>query len=241
VNTEQLLFIIAALLLLITLIVIGVLAFFGHRYLKLNNKLKEFEKKSDTGATQGVILDAASENLDSTEAMNNKISPQLLQALRSNSVTPSMRKEIMEKLENYDTSKLANLSPSKSVTESLASVCVDHPDVPALKKCAISDQSYCELCITRQLDVWVAKKYLDVLLDSEWEEIYMLPDTKGHHDVKSRLQKVKSELWQNNGIPVLIQGHYKINVEDDKIESYTVIKARVEDLRLLKRELSFLG
>lgn len=231
-NTEHLLFIIAALLLVIILFVIGLLAFFGHRYLKLNKQLNELKKKSDLSS------DINSEN---AEVYSEKIDSELLQALRSNSISPAKRSELISKLENYDISKLANLSVTKSAAESLASVCIDHPDAPALKKCAISDQSYCDHCITRQLDVWIAKKYLDVLLDSDWEEIYMLPDTKGHHDVKARLQKVKSELWQHRGIPVLIQGHYKINVEDDKIESYTVIKARLEDLALLKKELSFLG
>ena len=203
---------------------IALLAYFGHRFLKL----KEIERNSTK------VLDTSNDR-DVRLLMERNVDPELLNALRAND--PRDKFTSIENHEKFDTNKLVN----QSLAQNLASVCVDHPDAPALKKCAITDQSYCEHCITRQLDVWVAKKYLDVLLDSEWEEMFMLPDTKGHHDVKTRLKKIKTELWETKGIPLLIQGHYKINVEDDKIESYTVIKARTEDLKLLRKELSFLA
>lgn len=221
-TTEELVFILVAFLLLIILLVVCVLAYLGHRFLKL----KELEKKTDQNLSSKNSVSVLNNKMK--PELSTKLSPELLEALRSNAPVSFDT--------SFDTSRLIN----QTIAQNLASVCIDHPDAPALKKCSLSDQSYCESCITRQLDVWVAKKYLDVLLDSEWEELFMLPDTKSHHDVKVRLKKVKAELWEKRGIPVLVQGHYKINVEEDEIESYTVIKARAQDLEFIKKELSFL-
>lgn len=119
--------------------------------------------------------------------------------------------------------------------------CIDHPEEYSLGLCAISGEPYCEKCLSVQSDVKVAKKYLDIYLDNEWEEVIMLPNQSLSSDMIERLVKMKEELWQKENLPLMVQGHHKINVETDDIEIYTVIFARKEDKDYIKSEISFIN
>lgn len=118
--------------------------------------------------------------------------------------------------------------------------CVDHPDLIAIGHCAISGESLCEHCLTSQKEVKLAKKYLDLYLDSEWVEVLMLPNKEVSQDAAERIVKVKSSLWEDQARPMIVQGHYKINVESDEIEAFTVVIARKDDSDFIKKELSFI-
>jgi len=199
---DNLLIILVIILLISVIILIGVLAFFGNRFLKM----KEEERLNP-------IL---KKNLDDTQIdspeTHKAISPELLSALRSG---------------------------KKQETHAL--YCTDHPDEVSNGKCAISGDAYCAHCLTKQGDIRIARKYLDLYLDNEWEDIYMVPTDKKNTEVKDRLMKVKKELWDEKSLPIIIQGHYKINIQDDEIEEFIVVLTRNEDKEFIKGELSFLS
>lgn len=204
---ENLLIILVIALLMAVVILIGVLGYFGNRFLKLkenerHNNLNQ--KKTDTSADELKI------DLPIT---HKPIDPDVLTALRSTGV-----KE--EKFSLY---------------------CKDHPDVVFSGKCAISGDAYCEHCLTKQGDIKIARKYLDLYLDNEWPEVFMVPSLPENEDLKKRILKVKSELWNEKSIPVIVQGHYKINVQSDEIEEFVVILSRNEDKDFITDELSFLN
>ena len=119
--------------------------------------------------------------------------------------------------------------------------CSDHPDMISVGQCAISGESYCEHCLTSQGDVKLAKKYMDLYLDNEWKEVLMLKNQEISQDAADRIVKVKRSLWSEESRPLIVQGHYKINVENDEIEAFTVVIAREDDLEYIKKELSFIN
>ena len=136
--------------------------------------------------------------------------------------------------------ELANLAEREKAQQSLlAKVCQDHPDTPAYKKCSISGEYLCEKCVTSHDNIWVGKKYVDILLDGNWQELLMIPDRDENEGQLTKILDKKNKLWQSESVPVIVQGHYKINVESDDIESYTVVMVRPEDKERLKSELSF--
>ena len=55
-----------------------------------------------------------------------------------------------------------------------------------------------------------------------------------YEEVPTYLLDIKNEIWQSEEIPVIVQNHYKINIQDDSIESFTVFQCRDEDLDNLK-------
>ena len=118
--------------------------------------------------------------------------------------------------------------------------CADHGDMVAVGQCAISGESYCEHCLTVQKELKLAKKHLDLYLDSEWVEVVMLHNEDISQDAAERIVKVKRALWESEGLPMIVQGHYKINVQSDEIEGYTVVIARKDDREFIRKELSFI-
>lgn len=120
-------------------------------------------------------------------------------------------------------------------------MCVDHPQVIAKRNCAIENEYYCEDCLTNLNGLWISKKYLDYYLKSEWQQIIMVPDQTENSDIRNRINKVKTFLWNDKNIPLIVQGHHKINVQSDAIESYLVLIGRKADEDFLKSELSFIN
>lgn len=199
---NNLLIILVIILIVFIVVLIGLLAYFGHRFLKI----RELEAKKVQSST-----DQKTETKKKSSMIHKKINPELLEALRA-------KKEEAE--------------------HSL--YCVDHPDEFAKGKCAISGEPYCGHCLTKQGDVRISRKYLDLYLDNEWAEVMMIPNDDHNKDVKSRLMKMKKEMWETENLPLIVQEHYKINVQADEIEEYTVILSRVDDLNYVKKELSFI-
>lgn len=146
-----------------------------------------------------------------TQLIHKKVSPEILEALR-------VKKEEAEK----------------------SLYCVDHPDEFSNGRCAISGESYCAHCLTKQGEVRISRKYLDLYLDHEWDQVKMIPNNEHNIDLKNRIIKVKKELWDSENLPIIIQEHYKINVEQDEIEEYAVVLSRVEDKDYVSKELSFI-
>lgn len=202
---NKLIIILVIVLIIAIFILIAVLAYFGHRFLKL----RELEAVNKRVAVQKSIK--KEKKLAQPAVIHKKVSPEVLKSLRA-------KKETAQK----------------------SLYCVDHPDEFANGKCAISGESYCAHCLTKQGDVRISRKYLDLYLDNEWEEVKMIPNNEDNKDIKTRILKMKNEMWESESLPVIIQEHYKINVEQDEIEEYTVVLARVEDKDYVTKELSFI-
>jgi hypothetical protein len=128
-------------------ILIALLAYFGHRFLKL----RELEAKNG-------------DRPKTTEAspLKTTMKPEVLEALRA-----------------------------KKEEKKTSLYCVDHPEEFAKGRCAISGESYCEHCLTKQGDVRISKKYLDLYLDNEWVEVSMIPNDDENIDLKERILKMK--------------------------------------------------
>ena len=119
--------------------------------------------------------------------------------------------------------------------------CVDHPELFAKGVCALSNKSYCELCLTKENDVKVARKYLDMLLDSKWENLHMLNSAKVSADNLNQLFKTKKELWDLEELPIIVHREFKINIENDQVETYVFVKVREQDIETVTPKLSFLN
>lgn len=123
-----------------------------------------------------------------------------------------------------------NIEQAKESKKQLVgSFCVDHPDLAAKGRCAISDELYCELCLTKENDVKIARKFLSLFLDNEWPTHYMINNSEVGADRLNEVMRVKKELWKDKKIPVITQRQFKINIENDKIETFTAVMFRDED------------
>ena len=142
---------------------------------------------------------------------------------------------------NYPPEVMELINQAKAVKESVGGqFCIDHPELFAKGLCSISNLPYCELCLTKEEEVKVARKYLDMLLDSTWDTLYMLNTEAAGADKLNMLFGAKKKLWEEE-IPLLVHRQFKINIENDKIETYTFVKARHEDKAKVQAQISFLA
>lgn len=146
---------------------------------------------------------------------------------------PSYKKVPKEVRENIHSAK-------ESRKQLVGSFCVDHPDLPAKGRCAISDELYCDLCLTKENDVKVARKFLNLFLDHEWPVFQMLNNEEVGADKLNEVMRVKKELWKDGQIPIITQRQFKINIESDEIETFTVIMVREVDKEVAKQRFGFL-
>ncbi len=157
----------------------------------------------------------------------------------SQSVNDALSRRISDK--EIPSELLAEIERDKNKLNDLPGhYCSDHPELVAKGKCSISDQMYCELCLTKENDIRIARKYLDMLLDSNWNHTYMLNNEQVGADKLNELIKLKKEIWRTEQIPLIVQKQFKINIEKDRIEAYTVVMARESEEEIIKKKFSFL-
>lgn len=118
--------------------------------------------------------------------------------------------------------------------------CSDHPEVVATGVCAISDRFYCQACLLKEGDVKLSRKYLNLYLDASWETLFFLNDNEIGPEVLSHLTHVKQRVWKEEKLPIITQKQFKINIEDDSIESFTMISVRDIDQKYIMKKLNFL-
>lgn len=152
----------------------------------------------------------------------------------------------------YRSSSLGTETPENSLlsiakanaaqeVESIGQKCVDHPELDAKGICSITDEPYCELCITKEKDVKFARKFLNLVLDSEWQTFFFESNKALGADKLNELYKIKKDLWKKQQIPLITQKQFKINIETDEIEAFTLIMARSEDIGQVEAKLDFLN
>ena len=192
---ETALFVIIIILCVILILLLGVVAYFLYRYLKLKESDKSSLKK------------------DATKSLEKR-----------------MPLEMREKV-----------NEAQKLTKSLVGqFCIDHPENSAKGNCSISNEYYCELCITKEKDVRIARKYLNMFLDTEWKDTFFFNNSEIGTEKLNELFRVKVELWKDKSIPVITQQQFKINIETDDIETYTVVMTREEDQGVIDGRLGFL-
>ncbi len=119
--------------------------------------------------------------------------------------------------------------------------CIDHPELQAVGRCAISDELYCELCLTKESDVKLARKLMDLWLDNEWETVFIVNNEEAGADQLNLMMKSKKEIWLEYEIPVVTQKQFKINIEEDRSESYTIVMAKKDDSDIVKEKFHFIN
>ncbi len=127
-----------------------------------------------------------------------------------------------------------NVQAMKQMYEELQSnrgdYCVDHPSEVSVGVCSISGFRYCQHCLKVFQNIKFGKKYLNVYLSSEWEDFMTIAKNDGFEDVSPAIIELKKKLWENEHIPVIVQSHFKINLGDDSIEAFTVLKGRKSEI-----------
>lgn len=116
--------------------------------------------------------------------------------------------------------------------------CPNHPDEPGEVTCGICDHLFCKACIKPFKSLHFCKEHIPLIMRHEWEEVLTVKTSTQNPEEGVELFEAKKRLFRDQKIPTYIETHYKINVDQDYIETYLVVMAIRENVDSVKNYLS---
>ena len=112
--------------------------------------------------------------------------------------------------------------------------CPNHTEEPGETMCAICDKIYCKSCIKPFKSLHFCKEHLPLVMRYDWDEVITIKTSTQDPEQGVRLYDVKKEIFEEDDIPTYVETHYKINVDQDYIETYLVLFAQVDSIEMVK-------
>lgn len=108
--------------------------------------------------------------------------------------------------------------------------CPNHSEEPGEVMCAICDRIFCKACIKPFKSLHFCKEHLPLIMRHDWEEVLTLKTSTHDPEQGVHLYDIKKEVFHKDNVPTYVETHYKINVDQDYIETYLVVYAIKEEL-----------
>lgn len=115
--------------------------------------------------------------------------------------------------------------------------CSHHPDTPSVGSCLICEEVFCEDCLIDHESMHFCKEHFRTFASNKWEQITDVRTTPETPEDGLYIYNFKKDLWLNKSIPTFVMTHYKINIENDYIESFIQLNVRVDDVAKLTHEI----
>ncbi len=150
--------------------------------------------------------------------------PRSQEATSGDLSTGEFHPAIMERLKELD-----KIKPPRAEL-----FCPNHTEEPGEVTCSICDGLFCRACIKPFKALHFCKEHLPLVMRHDWDEVLTIKTSTADPEHGVRLFDVKKELFKERDIPTYVETHYKINVDQDHIETYLVlfaIRESVDDLR----------
>jgi hypothetical protein len=144
------------------------------------------------------------------ETLSNNISTQLTQT------------EIQSKLKDVVTEKF---------------YCSNHPDQPSVGGCLICEDVFCEKCLIEHDGMFFCREHFKIFANHKWVQITDVLTTPSTPEEGQYIWDYKRFIWKEKQTPSFVLTHYKINVDNDFIESYVQLNVREEDKEKLINEV----
>lgn len=113
--------------------------------------------------------------------------------------------------------------------------CPNHSEEPGEVVCAICDKLYCKACIKPFKTMHFCKEHLPLIMRFDWDEVLTIKTSTADPERGVRLYDVKKQVFEQKNIPTYVETHYKINVDQDYIETYLVLYAIKENVEAVRK------
>ena len=114
--------------------------------------------------------------------------------------------------------------------------CPNHSEEPGETMCSICDKIYCKACIKPFKSLYFCKEHIPMIMRYDWDEVLTIKTSTADPEQGVRLYDVKKEIFEKEDIPTYVETHYKINVDQDYIETYLVLYAQKETIPTVKEK-----
>lgn len=124
---------------------------------------------------------------------------------------------------------------TKKLTEKF--FCENHPTVSPSGGCLVCEDVFCEKCLVEHDGLYFCHEHFHTFSSHRWVQITDVKTTPDTPLDGLFVYDFKRSLWQKEKIPTFVITHYKINIEDDFIESFIQLNVREEDVKRLSMEI----
>jgi MFS superfamily sulfate permease-like transporter len=124
-----------------------------------------------------------------------------------------------------------------SITESIG-LCKNHDDKTSVGICAICEDEFCLECLKQIENVSLCPEHFSTYASNTWVPITNQRTTPNEPEEGVYIYKFKQHLWAKKKKPSFILNDYKIQVENDFIETYVQLHVVETDHESLKEELN---
>ncbi len=131
---------------------------------------------------------------------------------------------------------VATKQPKRITEESVIEkyFCENHLDSPSAGACLICEDVFCEKCLIEHDSLYFCKEHFRVFANNKWKQITDVKTTPDTPEDGLFIYNFKRFVWREKQIPSFVLTHYKINIDEDYIESYiqlNVIESEAENLK----------
>lgn len=116
--------------------------------------------------------------------------------------------------------------------------CIHHKDAPSVGSCLICEEVFCVDCLVDHESMHFCKEHFRTFASFKWKQITDERTTPDTPEDGLYIYNFKRDLWLNKNIPSFVMTHYKINIENDYIESFIQLNVREDDVEKLSQELN---
>ncbi len=157
------------------------------------------------------------------------------------------KNQITEDKENpqYHPDISLRLKEAKKLQKNISKLsvfCPNHPEEVGETTCAICGKFFCKACLRPFKTMHFCKEHLAVVMKNEWDEVATIKSHTDDTEAGVKLIETKQKWWDQDQLPTYIETHYKINIDNDYIETYLVlfatkaqfaeVKQKVKDLKI---------
>lgn len=115
--------------------------------------------------------------------------------------------------------------------------CENHPDEPSVGACLICENVFCEKCLIEHEGMFFCKEHFKIFANNKWKQITDVKTTPATPEDGLYIYHFKRHLWNDLKQPSFVLTHYKINIEEDFIESFIQLNVIENDADRLSLEI----
>lgn len=115
--------------------------------------------------------------------------------------------------------------------------CHNHADQVSVGSCLICEDVFCENCLVEHESMHFCRDHFRIFANSKWRQITDVRTTPDTPEEGLFVYNFKRDIWKDKSIPAFVMTHYKINIDNDFIESFVQLNVREEDVAVLTLEI----
>lgn len=115
--------------------------------------------------------------------------------------------------------------------------CENHKSIASVGTCLICEDVFCEQCLIEHESLYFCKEHFKVFANNKWKQITDIKTTPATPEDGLFIYQFKRQLWKDEKTPMFVLTHYKINIEEDFIESFIQLNVIENDADKLQAEI----